>query len=55
MSRTTIRAGLMELERGITEGRIRRPGAGRKALAEEDPGLIKALEGLWTPPRGAIP
>jgi len=49
MSRTTVRAGLMELERGITAGRIRRPGAGRKALTAGDPDLIKALERLVDP------
>lgn len=49
MSRTTVRAGLMELERGITAGRIRRPGAGRRTLTAGDPDLIKALERLVDP------
>ncbi len=42
LSRTTIHAGMAELERPavvLPEGRERRPGGGRKPLAEKDPGL----------------
>lgn len=47
IARSTIRRGCGELERGETlEGRVRRPGAGRKPLIETDPGLLVALERL---------
>ena len=37
----------MSLSRGsVRAGRVRRPGAGRKRVTENDPGLIKALERL---------
>ena len=44
----TVADGAAELESGqaVPEGRIRRPGAGRKKLAETDPGLLPALLGL---------
>jgi hypothetical protein len=44
----TVADGAAELESGqvAPEGRIRRPGAGRKKLAEADPGLRPALLGL---------
>jgi hypothetical protein len=40
--------GAAELESGqvVPEGRIRRPGGGRKKLAEADPGLVPALRAL---------
>jgi Rhodopirellula transposase DDE domain len=54
MSRTTIMAGVRELqlpeeERVMEASRIRRPGGGRKSLAELDRGLLAALEGLIEP------
>ena len=44
----TVADGAAELESGqaAPEGRIRRPGAGRKTLAEADPGLVPALLAL---------
>ena len=44
----TVADGAAELESGqvAPEGRIRRPGAGRKTLAETDPGLLPALLAL---------
>jgi transposase len=47
MSRTTILRGITELrgqEPLVGEGRVRRPGGGRKRLEHEDPELTKALE-----------
>jgi hypothetical protein len=53
-SRTTITAGLRDLElpaaQRVVEGmRVRRPGGGRKARIETDPGLLAALEALIEP------
>jgi transposase len=44
----TIRLGIRELESGETlaPGRVRRPGGGRKPLAEKDPTLLSDLERL---------
>jgi hypothetical protein len=44
----TVADGAAELESGraAPEGRVRRPGAGRKKLAETDPGLLPALLAL---------
>jgi Rhodopirellula transposase DDE domain len=44
----TVADGVAELESGQAgvPGRVRRPGAGRKKLAETDPGLVPALLGL---------
>ena len=44
----TVADGAAELESGqvAPEGRIRRPGAGRKKLAQTDPGLLPALLAL---------
>jgi Rhodopirellula transposase DDE domain len=44
----TVADGVAELGSGETapEGRIRRPGAGRKKLADTDPGLVPALLAL---------
>jgi transposase len=41
----TVANGAAELESGrvAAEGRVRRPGGGRKKLAETDPGLVPAL------------
>ena len=57
LSRVTIRAGLRELDLpgetsagGAHRGhRVRRPGGGRKPLAEHDPKLLYALEALVDP------
>jgi Rhodopirellula transposase DDE domain len=53
LSRTTISAGLDELKSQSTNppasSRIRRPGGGRKPLAEHDPGLWAALDALVEP------
>ncbi|MCH8149614.1 MAG: ISAzo13 family transposase [Planctomycetes bacterium] len=54
LSRTTITAGLRELElpakqRSVEGMRVRRPGGGRKALTQTDPGLLAALEALIEP------
>ncbi len=44
----TVADGAAELESGpgVPEGRVRRPGGGRKPLTETDPGLTSALWGL---------
>ena len=44
----TVADGPAELESGsfAPEGRVRRPGAGRKKLAEADPGLVLVLLAL---------
>ena len=53
LSRTTIGAGLRELAEGREDedasGRLRNPGAGRKALPVHDAGLVVALEKLVDP------
>ena len=55
ISRTTIHTGLKELDAGAAaeaqadSGRLRRPGAGRKALTARDPKLEGALERLVDP------
>lgn len=45
MSRTTIIKGMKELKKESLgfEGRVRKPGGGRKQLEEKDPALTKAL------------
>jgi len=51
----TIKAGMRELDRRAAQPqeavaeRIRRPGAGRKRLADTDPQLLQALESLVDP------
>jgi hypothetical protein len=50
LARETIRNGRRELaEGGAATGRIRRPGAGRPSLEEDQPGLTAALEHLVDP------
>ena len=54
LSRTTIFAGVRELDlparqRAAQAARVRRPGGGRRALTETDPGLMAALEALIEP------
>lgn len=55
LARDTIRLGLRELDhrRGHPDDpparRLRRPGGGRKSVAESDPAMVSALEGLVEP------
>jgi transposase len=53
LSRTTIHAGLRELEKGrrktLPPGRSRRAGGGRKPLTFHNPDLLQALEKLVEP------
>jgi hypothetical protein len=50
LARQTIRKGREELAGGMpTDGRIRRPGAGRPPLEAQQPGLTDALEALVDP------
>jgi transposase len=49
IARETIRHGISELGETDTGTRLRRPGAGRKRLADKDPGLKVALERLVEP------
>jgi hypothetical protein len=47
VSETTVRKGVDELEAGEEPlGRVRRPGGGRKKVADLDPGLRRALLAL---------
>lgn len=48
LSRKAITKGIREIQEGSApgEGRIRRPGAGRKPITETDPDLVTALESL---------
>ena len=46
----TVSRGLAEVRTGgVGDGRVRKPGGGRKSLTETDPGLVKALEALVDP------
>jgi len=51
VSRRAIRQGISELEgpSSLPEGRVRRPGGGRKPATESYPGLRDALEALVEP------
>jgi transposase len=51
ISRPVIRQGRAELKKTTTAllGRVRRPGGGRKRLADRDPGLLRDLESLVEP------
>ncbi|GAA3311792.1 hypothetical protein GCM10020295_82300 [Streptomyces cinereospinus] len=50
VSETTVRKGVSELETGEEPlGRVRRPGGGRKRVADLDPGLRPALLALVEP------
>ena len=50
LARDIIRAGRKELENEVTSGsRQRRPGGGRKSLAETQPGWVEMLEELVAP------
>jgi len=48
ISESTVRRGIAEVRSGqrAPAGRVRRRGAGRKAILERDPGLLEDLEGL---------
>jgi Rhodopirellula transposase DDE domain len=47
LSRKAIRKGIQEIDAGVRlEGRIRRPGGGRKAITESDPKLVDRLEAI---------
>jgi len=50
LSRTTLHKGLRELSgNALSPERVRRPGAGRKRIAEQTPALIRELEQLVSP------
>src|SRR4030095_8468919 len=52
VSETTVRKGVFELEAGeepFPPGRVRRPGGGRKSVAQQDPDLLPALLALVEP------
>jgi hypothetical protein len=51
VSRVTVTAGVDELDGGAepSGGRARRPGGGRKPLADTDAGLLEALDALVEP------
>jgi len=50
IARETIRNGRRQLEAGVgVDGRLRRPGAGRPRLEDDQPGLKEALEALVEP------
>ena len=56
VARSRIQQGVAALEAGTEPlGRIRRAGAGRKALTEKDPGLVLALLELVEPTRRGDP
>ena len=61
ISRSTIQRGLRELEAEqrsgemLTGDRTRRPGGGRKATVQKDPGLLVDLEGLVEPTASGDP
>jgi hypothetical protein len=46
LSRRAIAKGISEIQEGalLSKGRVRRSGAGRKAITVSDPGLLEALE-----------
>jgi hypothetical protein len=48
LSRKAIAKGIREIEEGFAppEGRIRRPGAGRKLITVTDPNLVNTLENM---------
>ena len=50
LSRKAIAKGMHEISEGNSvQGRIRRPGAGRKSITLHDPNLLIALEALIEP------
>ncbi len=62
LARSTIDRGVKEIACGseIGEGRVRRPGGGRKKLTDQDPTLLCDLKALVAPntrgdPERALP
>jgi transposase/DNA-binding transcriptional regulator YdaS (Cro superfamily) len=52
VSEATVRTGVFELEAGgepLPDGRVRRPGGGRRPVEELDPGVVAALLALVEP------
>jgi len=51
LSRKAIAKGIHEIQNGLhpPEGKLRRPGAGRKPITEEDPQLLESLDRLIEP------
>jgi transposase len=50
VSRPTVTRGVAEVRAGgSTDGRVRKPGGGRKSLTVTDPGLLEALDALVDP------
>ena len=50
LARSTINRGKDDLDAAaLPKGRVRRAGGGRRALSENDPGLVRALERLVEP------
>ena len=50
LARSTINRGEDDLDaEPLAKGQVRRAGGGRRAVAETDPGLVPALEGLVEP------
>ena len=50
VSRTTVQAGVAEIRSGAEpDGRVRSPGAGRRAVEDGQPGIEEALEELVSP------
>lgn len=51
LSRKAIAKGIQEIQEGVQppEGKVRRSGAGRKDITNQDPGVIEALDRLIEP------
>ena len=51
LSRKAIAKGIHEIQNGIQppDGKIRRSGAGRKSITEQDPSIVGALDQLIEP------
>lgn len=47
--RKTIRKGIVESQKPVSKGRIRKAGGGRKKIKETDPTLLKDLEAILEP------
>src|SRR5258706_15517717 len=57
LARSTINRGEDDLDaEPLAKGQVRRAGGGRRAIGEDDPGLVPALDRLCRPPpRGDPP
>ena len=57
ISYSTIVRGLQELKSGagVSSGRVRRPGGGRKSSVDKDPGLLSDLDSLVEPTAAGDP